>query len=245
MVDFVWRRRPPPADRCADEDADDFSAKVDPRYDRWRENVLFPATFDRLDVDQQVGRFLGDDGGTSGAGVDLRLGFGVNHQQDQEQDGGADNKTTSFAALMKHKNGMNDLSDIPDDFTLPAGSLKKGQKYFKKYCRQCHSIYSDNRPDLQGPCKAIGPTMFEVCGRASGMEGGAVWELGENRRAKDLLWTDAALMNYMKNPRLTAGGPTQMSFPGIRSMQVRVDIVHYLHTLNAEQSPELVNFSFK
>ena len=39
-------------------------------------------------------------------------------------------------------------------------------------------------------------------------------------------------MNYMKNPRIMAGVPVNMQFRGINDFNVRVDIIHYLKTLN-------------
>ncbi len=53
---------------------------------------------------------------------------------------------------------------------------------------------------------------------------------------RHILWTDGALMNYMKNPRVMAGQPVQMQFKGINDFDVRVDIVHYLKTLNFSNS---------
>ena len=91
-----------------------------------------------------------------------------------------------------------DFSDVGDDFKLPAGSVKKGKRFFKKYCMQCHSIYVDNRVSTGGQI-TLGPTMWEVCGRASGM--GDV-QATSQRRVMGILWTDAALMNYMKSPRV-------------------------------------------
>ncbi|CAD7925979.1 unnamed protein product [Amoebophrya sp. A120] len=241
---MMWSsRRPPPQGRLLEDERDDCSAAVDPRFDRWRENlqINFSNGIPVAPSSASNGMRTNSVSTTLVSTTSLNGGIASGAEQDAATGSNGD-KTRSFAALQKFKNSGNDLSDIPDDFVLPTGSVKKGQKYFKKYCRQCHSIYSDNRasPFVQ----PLGPTMFEVCGRASGMEEGAIRELNENRRASDILWTDAALMNYMKNPRLTAGGPTQMSFPGIRNIQIRADIVHYLHTLNAEQSPELVNFNF-
>ena len=43
-------------------------------------------------------------------------------------------------------------------------------------------------------------------------------------------------MNYMKNPRVMAGQPVQMQFRGINDFDVRVDIIHYLKTLNFSNS---------
>jgi len=122
-----------------------------------------------------------------------------------------------------------DFSDVGDDFELPPGSVKIGMKYFKKHCLQCHSIYPDNRITYSGQYN-VGPTLFNVCGRASGEYD--MFNKTNEYRVDSILWTDGALMNYMKNPRKLAGAPMQMNFAGISNYQIRVDIIHYLHTLN-------------
>eukprot|EP00440_Ansanella_granifera_P006124 gb/GFBE01006644.1/.p1 GENE.gb/GFBE01006644.1/~~gb/GFBE01006644.1/.p1 ORF type:complete len:209 (+),score=48.39 gb/GFBE01006644.1/:1-627(+) len=124
---------------------------------------------------------------------------------------------------------MDAFSDVPEDFELPPGSIKKGEKYFKKYCSQCHSIYPDNRITRAGAMQ-LGPTMFNIYGRASGLEEIACKQATD--RVDNVLWLDAPLMNYMKNPRVMAQGRIQMNFRGIPDFQTRVDIVHYLKTLD-------------
>merc|ERR1711862_870724 len=95
--------------------------------------------------------------------------------------------------------GIEGFADVPDDFKLPAGTaanVKKGEKYFKKYCSQCHSIYPDNRMSRAGQSQ-LGPTLFNIYGRASGIAD------IQNKQAEDrtdgILWIDGPLMNYMKN----------------------------------------------
>eukprot|EP00929_Paragymnodinium_shiwhaense_P043358 TRINITY_DN22301_c0_g1_i1.p1 TRINITY_DN22301_c0_g1~~TRINITY_DN22301_c0_g1_i1.p1 ORF type:complete len:184 (+),score=20.90 TRINITY_DN22301_c0_g1_i1:69-554(+) len=122
------------------------------------------------------------------------------------------------------------FDDVPDDFELPGGDLKKGEKYFKKYCAQCHSIYPDNRISRAGQT-ALGPTLFNIFGRASGMAELAIKGAGAER-VDGVLWMEGPLMNYMKNPRLMAMGNVQMNFRGLPDFQTRVDIVHYLKTLD-------------
>eukprot|EP00438_Fugacium_kawagutii_P032936 Skav212502 [mRNA] locus=scaffold762:112762:114604:+ [translate_table: standard] len=73
--------------------------------------------------------------------------------------------------------------------------------------------------------------MFNVYGRASGLEEIQNKQAGSDR-VDGVLWLDAALMNYMKNPRVMASGRVQMNFSGIKDFQTRVDIVHYLKTLD-------------
>eukprot|EP00933_Yihiella_yeosuensis_P006037 TRINITY_DN110676_c0_g1_i1.p1 TRINITY_DN110676_c0_g1~~TRINITY_DN110676_c0_g1_i1.p1 ORF type:complete len:201 (+),score=35.25 TRINITY_DN110676_c0_g1_i1:39-641(+) len=121
------------------------------------------------------------------------------------------------------------FDDVPDDFELPVGNVKKGEKYFKKYCSQCHSIYPDNRITRAGQTQ-LGPTMFNIYGRASGLE--EIQNKVASDRAEGILWLDGPLMNYMKNPRVMAQGRIQMNFRGLPDFQTRVDIVHYLRTLD-------------
>jgi cytochrome c len=127
-----------------------------------------------------------------------------------------------------------DFSDIgdPDNFVLPEGSAQRGEKLFKKHCAQCHSYYADNRITRQGATQ-LGPTLFNVYGRASGqMEIQAKAGSLMGGRAEGMVWTAGHLMNYMKNPRQTVDGNIQMNFRGIDDFQKRVDIVHFLKTLD-------------
>eukprot|EP00747_Dinoflagellata_sp_TGD_P215582 gnl/TRDRNA2_/TRDRNA2_88263_c0_seq1.p2 gnl/TRDRNA2_/TRDRNA2_88263_c0~~gnl/TRDRNA2_/TRDRNA2_88263_c0_seq1.p2 ORF type:complete len:137 (-),score=23.04 gnl/TRDRNA2_/TRDRNA2_88263_c0_seq1:249-659(-) len=94
---------------------------------------------------------------------------------------------------------------------------------------QCHSIYPDNRITMAGQSQ-LGPTMFNIYGRASGQA--EIQNKQANVRCDGILWTEAELMNYIKNPRSFSHGLIQMNFRGISDFQTRVDIVHYLKTLN-------------
>mmetsp|Transcript_51121 Transcript_51121/g.81082 ORF Transcript_51121/g.81082 Transcript_51121/m.81082 type:complete len:212 (+) Transcript_51121:53-688(+) len=121
------------------------------------------------------------------------------------------------------------FDDVPEDFELPPGDVVKGQKYFKKYCAQCHSIYPDNRIMHAGGSQ-LGPTLFNIYGRASGMM--EIQNKTANERVDGVLWMAGPLMNYMKNPRQLAQGNVQMNFRGIPDFQTRVDIIHYMKTLD-------------
>jgi cytochrome c2 len=76
-----------------------------------------------------------------------------------------------------------------------------------------------------------------VVGRASGGAGGTAGGSG-GQLLEGLVWTDGALMNYMKSPRVFAAQRIQMNFQGIVDFQTRVDILHYLHTLT-DENPDL------
>merc|ERR1740138_434532 len=122
--------------------------------------------------------------------------------------------------------------DVPNDFTVPSpgpNSVKRGEKYFKKLCAQCHSIYPDNRVTRSGQTQ-LGPTMFNIYGRASGIAD--IQNKQASERVDNVLWTAGPLMNYMRNPRRMAQGIVQMNFFGIKDVGIRVDIIHYLMTLD-------------
>jgi len=127
-----------------------------------------------------------------------------------------------------------DFSDVADPaaFRLPNGDVERGRKLFKKHCAQCHSVHPDNRITRTG-CTQLGPTLFNVYGRASG-EAEIQQKMLMGGRATGLVWNAGHLMNYMKNPRQAVNGNIQMNFRGIDDFQARVDIVHYLKTLDWE-----------
>mmetsp|Transcript_706 Transcript_706/g.1691 ORF Transcript_706/g.1691 Transcript_706/m.1691 type:complete len:165 (-) Transcript_706:144-638(-) len=135
-----------------------------------------------------------------------------------------------MSAEAKVNSKANNFVDVPEDFELPEGDVKRGKKLFKKHCAQCHSIYPDNRITRAGE-SALGPTLFNIYGRASGQ-----MDLHNKDVHTDgvggILWVAGPLMNYMRNPRVLAQGTLQMNFRGIPDFQTRVDIVHYLKTLD-------------
>jgi len=121
------------------------------------------------------------------------------------------------------------FNDVPDGFELPTGSVARGRKLFKKHCGQCHSVHADNRITQSGAFQ-LGPTLFNVYGRASG-EQEIQQKILMGGRAEGLVWFAGPLMNYMKNPRQVSQQNVQMNFRGIDNFQTRVDIIHYLKTL--------------
>ncbi|UVC50123.1 cytochrome C [Theileria orientalis] len=126
-----------------------------------------------------------------------------------------------------------DWDDIPDDFLLPPGSADRGAKLFKKHCRQCHSMRPDNRQT--SGFSSIGPTLFNVYGRTSGIQNvGGLNMMTTSMKSSGIVWNDANLMRYMKNPTLFVDAKIGMNFSGLPKFQDRVDIVHFLRDLNYE-----------
>eukprot|EP00921_Rhytidocystis_pertsovi_P025740 GHVQ01041533.1.p1 GENE.GHVQ01041533.1~~GHVQ01041533.1.p1 ORF type:complete len:186 (-),score=41.35 GHVQ01041533.1:262-819(-) len=115
-----------------------------------------------------------------------------------------------------------------DRFTFPQeGDTKRGMRLFKKHCAQCHSIYPNNRGNTNSDS---GPTLWNVHNRSAGC-------INHNRSYQSLeesgiVWTEANLMRYMFNPGLFVERNVRMNFVGIRSVKDRLDILHYIKTLN-------------
>ncbi|EDO08373.1 Cytochrome c family protein [Babesia bovis T2Bo] len=123
--------------------------------------------------------------------------------------------------------------DIPDNFVLPAGNAQRGAKLFKKHCQQCHSMRPDNRQT--SGFATVGPTLFNVYCRTAGASGhDSVKGITDNLQNAGIVWTDANLMRYMKNPERYVNAVVGMNFSGLPNFQDRVDIVHFLRDLTPE-----------
>ncbi|GIX61495.1 cytochrome c2 precursor, putative [Babesia caballi] len=124
-------------------------------------------------------------------------------------------------------------NDVPDDFVLPAGDAKRGAKLFKKHCQQCHSMRPDNRQT--SGFSTVGPTLFNVYGRTAGVTGhDSAAGITDTLQNAGIVWTEANLMRYMKNPERFVSSVVGMNFAGLPNFQDRVDIAHFLRDLTPE-----------
>ncbi|EUD68804.1 cytochrome c [Plasmodium inui San Antonio 1] len=132
-------------------------------------------------------------------------------------------------ARNKKNNPIDD--ELPNDFVLPKGDKVKGEKLFKKHCKQCHSIAPDNTQSNSG-FTSWGPSLFNVYNRTAGMsKGNSPFQVSPDMYASGIIWNDLNLMKYMRNPKDFVEANIGMNFKGISNFQDRVDIVHYLKTL--------------
>lgn len=102
-----------------------------------------------------------------------------------------------------------------------AQSAAAGKAIFKSQCSICHSP----RPGRN----IVGPSLFGVVGRHSGMIPGFSYS-SANRRS-GLTWNPATLDRYLTAPRKVVPG-TLMTYPGLPNAKSRADVIAYLETLH-------------
>jgi cytochrome c len=95
-----------------------------------------------------------------------------------------------------------------------------GEHVFKSQCSLCHSP----RPERN----IIGPSLFSVVGRHSGMVPG--FHYSTANRASGLVWDPATLDRYLSAPNKVVPG-TLMTYPGLQDSHQRADLIAYLETL--------------
>lgn len=103
---------------------------------------------------------------------------------------------------------------------LADGDPAAGEKVYKK-CKVCHMVGEDAK-------NRVGPVLNGVMGRQAGALDGyrfsaAMTKAGEN----GLVWTEAALDEYLAKPRDVVKG-TKMAFPGLKKEKDRQNVIAYI-----------------
>lgn len=83
-------------------------------------------------------------------------------------------------------------------------NIADGQKSFAK-CRPCHQIG-------EGAKNIVGPELNGIVGRKAGSVAG--YNYSDANRKSGLIWDEATIKEYMRNPRAKVPG-TRMAFAGI------------------------------
>jgi cytochrome c len=107
-----------------------------------------------------------------------------------------------------------------------AGDVAAGEKIFKR-CLVCHMV----GPDAQ---TRVGPVLNGLIGRKAGTYEG--FKYTEANRNSGIVWDEATLAKYLKNPRATIPG-TSMTFPGIRKDEEIADLIAYLKQFGPDGKP--------
>jgi cytochrome c len=95
-----------------------------------------------------------------------------------------------------------------------------GKALFRTECGICHSPLAGHN--------LVGPSLFGVVGRTSGSVPGFAYS--DASKSAHLVWTEAALNTYLKDPATAMPGTT-MGYGGLPDDPQRADLVAYLATL--------------
>ena len=117
--------------------------------------------------------------------------------------------------------------------SLPAfaeGDAEKGEKAFKK-CKACHAIASDDETLVKGG--KIGPNLYGVIGRTAGsVEDFKYSDALAAAGADGLVWDEAQLAEFIKDPKAFLGDKSKMSFKLKKGSE---DVAAYLATFTASE----------
>ena len=107
------------------------------------------------------------------------------------------------------------------------GDAAKGKKVFNK-CKACHKLVAGK--------KAIGPSLYGIFGRKAATVKGFKYSRDMKAAgAKGLVWTEEALVEFLKKPKPFIGkaigkkkGRIKMAFGGLRKAKDRNNLIAYL-----------------
>ncbi len=102
-----------------------------------------------------------------------------------------------------------------------------GERVFKR-CLACHMVGEDAKP-------RVGPVLNGLIGRKAGTYEG--FKYTESNRNSGLVWDEATLTEYLRNPRAKIPG-TSMAFPGIKKDEEIADLIAYLKQFGPDGKPK-------
>jgi cytochrome c len=108
---------------------------------------------------------------------------------------------------------------------LADGDPAAGKTVFNQ-CRACHQIGPEAK-------NSVGPILNGIVGRKAGEEAG--YNYSDANKASGIIWDEANLREYLKNPRAKVPG-TKMVFPGIQRDKQLDDVIAYLKQIKADGS---------
>jgi cytochrome c len=102
---------------------------------------------------------------------------------------------------------------------LAEGDAAAGETVFKK-CTACHNFDPAQ--------KRVGPHLVGIIGRkAASVEGFAYSEVMKTKGTEGVVWDEATLGTYLKDPKAFAKG-TKMAFAGIKDDTDLANLIAYL-----------------
>lgn len=105
--------------------------------------------------------------------------------------------------------------------TAQAADAKNGQTLFMENCGVCHTA-------AKGEPNKIGPNLFGVVGRKSGVAPGYMYSPAMMKAG--LTWDNGNLSQFLAGPQKKVAG-TKMGFPGFSDPSEEADVIAYLTSL--------------
>jgi cytochrome c len=100
--------------------------------------------------------------------------------------------------------------------------VKKGQAFVQQQCSACHSVN-------QGGANGVGPNLYGVMGAPMFAKAGYSFSGAAKKKAHGN-WTYHKMNLWLHDPQDYVPG-TRMSYPGIKNVHQRADVIAYLRTL--------------
>jgi cytochrome c len=110
--------------------------------------------------------------------------------------------------------------------TAQAADPAAGEKVFKR-CLACHMVGENAKT-------RVGPVLNGLIGRKAGTYEG--FKYTEANKNSGLIWDEATLTKYLRNPRATIPG-TSMAFVGIKKDEEIEDLIAYLKQFGPDGKP--------
>lgn len=99
-----------------------------------------------------------------------------------------------------------------------SGNAERGERTYNVQCKNCHAL------DKSGP-QTAGPTLAGMFGRKAGTVEG--YQASDAMKASGIVWDDAALAEYLRDPKGKVPGTT-MAYAGLKRADQLADVIAYL-----------------
>jgi cytochrome c len=118
------------------------------------------------------------------------------------------------------------LLPAPGSIAVAAGDPVRGARAFQA-CASCHSVKSDEH--------MTGPSLANIWNRRAGTVEGFL-RYSDAMKRSNIVWTENTLDEWLRDPQHLIP-ETSMSFPGLRKIEDREDVIAYLKAVSEGKAP--------